>query len=236
MTTKKNALITGATGAIGFEIAKVLLNQDYNLFITGTNEMSLSSNIKDLKEFGEGEVFGAICNMNCPENVYSLISAAKEKYTNFDVLVNSAGIFPQKNFLDLNDIEINNIFNVNILSPFILTREIAKDMKKNNWGRIVNIGSSSSYFGFKGGSLYCATKHALLGFSRALHEELKHYNIRSFCISPSSTKSKMGEQTVGQDFSTFLDPSDVAQYVSFAISFDSNIMTEEIFLKRMIVR
>ena len=67
-------------------------------------------------------------------------------------------------------------------------------------------------------------------------EELKHHNIRSFCISPSSTKSKMGEDTIGQDYSTFLDASDIAKYVAFAISFDSNIVTEEILLKRMTVK
>jgi len=236
MIPKRNALITGATGAIGFEIAKVLLKHEYNLFISGTNSIKLSNNIEYLRNVGPGEVFGTLCDLKHTENVYSLISAANEKYKIFDVLVNSAGIFPQKSFLDISDLEINSIFNVNILSPFIITREIAKEMKKKNWGRIVNIGSSSSYSGFSGGSLYCATKHALLGFSRALHEELKHHNIRSFCISPSSTKSKMGEDTIGQDYTTFLDASDIAKYVAFAISFDSNIVTEEIFLKRMIVK
>jgi len=57
-----------------------------------------------------------------------------------------------------------------------------------------------------------------------------------FCISPSSTKSKMGLNTKGQDYSTFLEPEDVAEYEAFAISFESNIVTNEIFLKRMILR
>ena len=236
MINNKNALITGATGAIGFEIAKVLLKQEYNLFITGTNESVLSRNLEHLKKSGTGRVFGIPCDLKHKKNVYSLVSAAKKKYKNFDVLINSAGIFPQKEFFEINDSELNNIFNVNIVSPFILTREIAKDMKIKNWGRIVNIGSSSSYYGFKGGSVYCATKHAILGFTRALHEELKQYNIRCYCISPSSTKSKMGQETIGQDYTTFLDADDIAKYVAFTISFDSNIMTEEIFLKRMVVR
>lgn len=236
MATRKHALITGATGAIGFEIAKILLKQEYDLFLTGRNETALSLNLDYLRKSGMGQVFGISCDLRVSKNVYTLISAAKDKFNNYDVLVNSAGIFPQKKIFEINDSDLTEIFNVNILSPFILTREIAKDMKKLNWGRIVNIGSSSSYFGFKGGSIYCSTKHALLGLSRALHEELKEYNIRSYCISPSSTKSKMGQDTIGQDYDTFLDASDVAKYVGFAISFDSNIMTEEIFLKRMEVR
>jgi len=170
------------------------------------------------------------------ENIYSMISFAREKFRDYSILINAAGVYIQKELLELEDCEITQIFNVNVIAPFVLTREIAKDMKKNKWGRIVNIGSSSSYYGFKNGSLYCATKHALLGFSKAVHEDLKQHNVRSYCISPSSTQGKMGRETIGQDYETFLDPVDIARFVVFSISFESNIMTEEIFLKRMEVR
>ena len=114
--------------------------------------------------------------------------------------------------------------------------EYLKEMVSNEWGRMVNMGSSSAYSGFGGTSLYCATKHALLGFSRAIHDELKKFNVRSYYISPSSTQSKMGMTTKGQDYETFLHPSDIAKYVVFSISFDSNIISEEIFLKRMLIK
>ena len=67
-------------------------------------------------------------------------------------------------------------------------------------------------------------------------EELKQYNVRTFCISPSSTQSKMSVDDKNQDYSTFLDPGDVAKYVLFAISHNSNIVSDEIFLKRMFIR
>ena len=123
--------------------------------------------------------------------------------------------------------------NVNLIAPFIFMREFSKEMIDNNWGRIINIGSSSSYSGFKNTSAYCATKHAILGLSRSIHDELKEYNVRTYCISPSSAQSKMGEKSVDQDFSTFLDPKDIADFISYAISFDSNLMIEEILLKRL---
>jgi len=116
---------------------------------------------------------------------------------------------------------------------FILSRELSPKMVENKWGRIVNIGSSSSYAGFQETSVYCASKHAVLGFSRSIHEELKDFNVRTFCISPSSTKTKMGRKILNQDFETFLDPKDVAEYVIFCISFESNTVTNEIFLKRL---
>ena len=137
---------------------------------------------------------------------------------------------------ETDDASYSDILDVNFRSTFLFTREFAKDMVNQRWGRVVNIGSSSSYSGFGGTSMYCASKHALLGFSRAIHDELKKYNVRTYCVSPSSTQSKMGLATKDQDYTTFLDPVDVAKYVLFIISFDSNIVSEEIFLKRMLVR
>jgi short-subunit dehydrogenase len=232
----RNAFITGATGSIGFEISKSLMERGCNVFLTGRDAVVLDKNIQYLRKMGKGSVFGKSCDLSKIENIYSMISFAKEKFRDYSILINAAGIYKQKEILKLEDSEIMQSFNVNVFAPFVLTREMTKQMIKKKWGRIVNIGSSSSYYGFKKGSLYCATKHALLGFSKAVHEDLKQHNVRSYFISPSSTKGKMGRQTVGQDYETFLDPVDIARFVVFSISFESNIMTEEIFLKRMEVR
>jgi NAD(P)-dependent dehydrogenase (short-subunit alcohol dehydrogenase family) len=109
-------------------------------------------------------------------------------------------------------------------------------MVKNRWGRIINIGSSSAYGGYKNTSLYCASKHALLGFSRALHDELKEHNIRVFCVSPSGTKTAMGKSIKGQNYDTFIDPKDVAEYIAYISSFDNAMISEEIRLNRMILK
>ena len=232
----KNAFITGATGSIGFEISKSLIELGCNVFLTGRDADALDKNVEYLNKIGKGSAFGRTCDLSNSENIYQIISFAKEKLGQFNILINAAGIYTQKQLFELKDSEITEFFSVNVIAPFILTKEITKDMKKKKWGKIVNIGSSSSYYGFKNGSLYCATKHALLGFSKAVHEELKQHNVRSYCISPSSTKSKMGKQTIGQDYETFLNPADIAKFVVFSISFESNIMAEEVFLKRMEVR
>jgi short-subunit dehydrogenase len=106
-------------------------------------------------------------------------------------------------------------------------------MIKNRWGRIINIGSSSSYSGFKNGSIYCSSKHAVLGLSRALHDELKSKNVRTFCISPGSIKTEMGKISKEQNFETFLNPKEIAKYLVFIISFDSELISDEIRLNRM---
>ena len=106
-------------------------------------------------------------------------------------------------------------------------------MKKSKWGRIVNIGSSSGYNGFKNGTAYCSSKHALLGFSRALFAELKDNNVRVYSISPGSTQTKMGKLSKDQKFETFLEPKEVAEYVEFVIRFEKQLVSEEIRLNRI---
>jgi 3-oxoacyl-[acyl-carrier protein] reductase len=231
----KNAFISGATGAIGKSIALALAERGCNLFLTGSNDERLKNVVSLLVNYNV-KVFSCLGDLSSKAEVYKIIASANQHFGNIDVVINSAGIFPNAGLFESTDDMLEETFNINYRSAFIFSREFSKEMVSNEWGRIVNIGSSSSYVGFKETTVYCSTKHALLGMSKAIHDELKKFNVRTLCISPSSTQSQMGLATKGQDYSTFLDPDDVAKYVVFAISFDSNIVSEEIFLKRMIIR
>jgi 3-oxoacyl-[acyl-carrier protein] reductase len=231
----KCAFISGATGGIGGAIALTLAKEGCNLFLTSTNDNRLKKVIDECKKFGV-QVESCCGDLSIETNIYNIINNVKEKYKGIDILVNAAGIFPYEDLFDIDDKSYTKVMDINFKSAFLFTRIFSKYMTTKKWGRIINIGSSSAYSGFGGTSLYCASKHALLGFSRAIHDELKGFNVRTYYISPSSTKSRMGKATKNQDFETFLDPDDIAKYVIFSISFDSNIMSEEIFLKRMQVR
>ena len=104
------------------------------------------------------------------------------------------------------------------------------------WGRVVNIGSSSAFSGFKDTSIYCASKHALLGLSRALYQEMRDSNVRVISINPGSIKTEMGKKSDDQEFSTFLNPEDIAKYLIFSIAIDSELIAEEIRLNRFVIR
>ncbi|MZH02475.1 MAG: SDR family oxidoreductase [Nitrospinae bacterium] len=231
----KSAFVSGATGGIGKAIAIALAERGCNLFLTASDNDSLSEVKNSLSSYNVA-ISVLSGNLTHKEEVYQIIEAARESMGSVDILINSAGVFPNVNLFDMDDNVFDETLDVNFRSAFLFSREFARSMVARKWGRIVNIGSSSAYSGFRGTSMYCASKHALLGFSRAIHDELKEHNVRTYYVSPSSTQSKMGLATKGQDYSTFLDPNDVAKYVVFAISFDGNIVSEEIFLKRMIVR
>ncbi|WP_081477543.1 SDR family NAD(P)-dependent oxidoreductase [Candidatus Nitrosarchaeum limnium] len=165
-------------------------------------------------------------------DVKKIINSVRKNFKTIDILINNAGIFLSKPILKSDINEFQNIFDVNVKAPFLFCKEFSRDMKEKKWGRIINIGSSSSYQGFSEGTIYCSSKHALLGLSRSLFAELKESKIRVFSISPGSIKTKMGKQDKKQNYKTFLDPKEVAEYIVYSINFDKELVSEEIRLNR----
>ena len=231
---KKRALITGATGAIGKSIATELAMEGSDLVLVGTKEEELLK-LKD-KIIKNNIKIEILCGDLSQQSDSLRIVDESKKLGRVDILINSAGVFPYKSVRNMTLSEYNDTININLNSAYIFSTAFSNDMIDKKWGRIVNIGSSSSYGGFKNTVAYCVSKHGILGLTRALHDEVKEHGIRVYCVSPSSTQGRMGMATVGQDYSTFLEPSEVAKYVMFIMSHDGNAVTEEIFIKRLIVR
>ena len=230
----RKIVITGASGSIGREIFSCIVKESNKckLVVTGKNQSKLDNLVYETK-IGNNKVYNKVFNLAENSEVDFFIKYIRNHLKNVDILINCAGIFSPKEIKKIVDEEIEKTINVNFKAAFRLSREFANEMVKNKWGRIVNIGSSSAYYGFKNNTLYSATKHALLGFSKSLHDELKSSGVRVFCISPSSTKGEMGKNTPNQNYETFLDPDEVAKFILFAMNFDRNLMIEDILLKRM---
>jgi short-subunit dehydrogenase len=228
----KNCLITGATGGLGKEIAKEFAKNGCNLFLTGRNNEKLNS-LKNELENDKIKIDFEAADLSDIDDIQKLIDKTKNAFPNIDILVNCAGIFPVKLLSNSTVDDFEQCFSVNVKAAFVLCKEFSQGMVSKKWGRIVNIASSSAYAGFKNTSIYCSSKHALLGLSRSLHSELKEHNVRTFCVSPGSIKTPMGKSVVGQSYETFLNPSEVAELVGRLISFDSEMISQEIQLHRM---
>ena len=229
----KNCVITGATGGIGIKISSILASKGCNLFLISTNEEKLSKLKTDIEKKYDTQISIFAIDLSLTENLRTVVSEIKKHFDNVDILINSAGIFNLDSLIDSTVEKFEKSFNVNVKAPFYLAQVFSKDMIQHKWGRIVNLGSSSSYAGFKNSSIYCTTKHAILGLSRSLHAELKEHNVRCFCISPSSTRTEMAKISSDQNFETFLDPAEVAESIVFVISFDENLVMDELRLNRM---
>ena len=228
----KNCLITGATGGLGKEIAKEFAKNGCNLFLTGRDNEKLNS-LKNELENDQIKIDFEAADLSDVDDIQKLIDKTKNAFSNIDILVNCAGIFPVKLLSNSTVDDFEQCFSVNVKAAFVLCKEFSQGMVSKKWGRIVNIASSSAYAGFKNTSIYCSSKHALLGLSSSLHSELKEHNVRTFCVSPGSIKTPMGKSVVGQSYETFLNPSEVAELVGRLISFDSEMISQEIQLHRM---
>ena len=238
--TNKNCLITGATGGIGKELALKFAKEGCNLFLTSTNEKKLKelkkNLMKELKNTNINiKIFFEKADLASKKDILKLILKINEKMKNIDIVINNAGIFIVKDIEELTAQDLEKSFNINVIAPFTFSKEFSKNMKKQNWGRIINIGSSSAYGCSKETMAYAASKHALLGLTKGLHEELSPYNIRSYIVSPAGTKTDMGKKIKNQNYNTFVSPNEIADYISFIIKFDSTMVSNEIRLNRMIL-
>ena len=228
----KNCLITGATGGIGKEIVEILAKNSCNLFLTGRNKKYLLKMKEELEQKFRIKVDFQNGDLTNTKDLVKIIEKAKS-FGNIDILINSAGIFVEKSIEKTTLEDFEKCHAINVRAPFFLSKEFLKNMKKEKWGRIVNIASSSAYQGFSNGSAYCSSKHGLLGLSRSIFNELKGKNVRVFCVSPGSSKTKMGKRCKNQNFETFINPREIAEYIVNIISFDKEMIIEESRLNRI---
>jgi len=233
----KNCLLTGATGGLGTEIAKTLLDYKCNIFLTSKSSIKLKKLQNELKTKNDNncKIKFQTGDLTKISDIKKIINKIRKEFKSIDIIINNAGIFQSKPISKSTLEEFQNIFEVNVKAPFIFSKEFSRDMKKNKWGRIINIGSSSCYNGFSEGVMYCASKHALLGLSRSLYAELKKDKIRTMCISPGSIKTNMGKQDKKQNYKTFLDPKEVAEHIVYSVNFDKELVSEELRLSRFTI-
>ena len=225
----KNVLITGASGGLGKSLCRKFGSCNTNIYAIGRNEEKL---IKLSEEYKIKNYY--CCNLFELEEITAVHKKVLKDSGGIDILINNAGLFLKSSLEEIDTELIRAIFNVNVFAPIILTKLFSRNMKEKKWGRIFNIGSSSAYNGGELTSLYCSSKHALLGFSRSMSKELHEHKIRVCNISPSSIKTNMGRIPLStyQDFNTFLDPDEIAEVVVFLSSFDSTMEFKEIALNR----
>jgi len=234
----KNCLITGATGGLGKEIAMELAKKGANLFLTSKKEDLQKLKLEIIKN-NEIIVEYQCVDLRSDNGVEILIENIREKFSTIDILINCAGENHRKPLSESTIEEYDSCMNLNVRAPFVLSKEFSKDMIKNKWGRIVNIASSGAYNGLKNTSIYRSSKHALLGLSRSLSNELKEFNVRTFCFSPGPMKTQMGKEIINKEnpserFDTFMQTNEIAEFIIFVISFENNLMSPEIRMGRTI--
>ena len=186
----KKALITGASGGIGGEIARTLHKAGADIAISGTRLESLNSLAG---EIGSNiQIFQ--CNLNDTVAIDDLLKTASEKMGGIDILINNAGITRDNLFMRMSDEEWLDVLNVNLTATMKLCKGMIRGMMKNRWGRIINISSVVGTTGNPGQANYAASKAGMVGMSKSLAFEVASRGITVNIIAPGFIETAMTDK------------------------------------------
>src|ERR1051325_3579371 len=204
-----NVLITGATKGIGLAIAEKFAEQGANIAICARTEKDVLRLKDSLPKRFRVKVIADVCDVADKEQIKKFAVSVKKSWKQLDVLVNNAGIFIPGNVTDKKEAGMEQIMAANFYSAYYLTREMLNLMLPNRSGHIFNLCSVASLKAYPHGSLYSVSKHALLGLSRALREELKEQGIRVTTLLPGAIYTSSWENA-GLPEKRFMDVKDIA--------------------------
>ena len=188
--TGKTALVTGATGGIGGEIAKALHAAGAHVVLSGTREAAL----QDLALVLGERTSAVAANLSDAESVDGLVSAAEEAAgAGLDILVANAGITRDGLLMRMKDEDWDAVLKVNLESYFRLSRAAMRGMMKRRSGRIIGITSVVGVMGNSGEANYAACKAGMSGFSKTLPQEVATRGITVNCVAPGFIESPMTE-------------------------------------------
>ncbi|MDR2754452.1 MAG: 3-oxoacyl-[acyl-carrier-protein] reductase [Planctomycetaceae bacterium] len=242
------AVITGGTRGIGLGIAKALAGCGAKIACIGTNPEALNSAIKEIciarnsftcrlpLEIQE-EVEGYICNVSVTEEVERTIENILTRFGKIDILVNCAGITRDVPLGAMKDDQWDDVINVNLRGPFLMTRACSKTMRRAKQGRIINITSISGLIGNKGQANYSASKAGLIGFTRTVSKELASKNITVNAIAPGFIETDMTavlpeplkfEIKNRIPLGRFGHPEDIANAVLYFVSDEASFVTGQV--------
>ncbi|MBL8636943.1 MAG: 3-oxoacyl-[acyl-carrier-protein] reductase [Alphaproteobacteria bacterium] len=187
--TGKAALVTGATGGIGEAIARALHAQGARVGISGRNVDKLNALAADLGE----RAFVIPADLANPEAVEALVLEAEKSLGQIDILVNNAGLTRDNLSMRMKDEEWNEVVAVNMTATFRLAKAVQRGMMKRRWGRIINIASVVGVMGNPGQCNYVASKAGMIGWSKAMAQEIASRNITVNCVAPGFIATSMTE-------------------------------------------
>lgn len=192
--TAKCALVTGASGGIGQAIARVLHGAGASVALSGTREETLSALAGELTERAY-VVPGNLADRDAAE---SLIGRAEAALGQVDILINNAGVTRDTLLLRMKDDDWQSVLDIDLTAAMRLTRAALRGMVKRRFGRIVNITSIVGATGNPGQTNYAAAKAGLVGFSKALAQEVAGRGITVNCLAPgfiaTPMTDKLGEE------------------------------------------
>ena len=231
-----NAIITGAAQGMGKAFAEELAILGHKVAICDIQKKKLIEVKARLEKRYNIEVVAGMVDVSNEENIKDFVNNVKRNFGNIHILINNAAIHPLHAIEEITSEEWDLVLNINLKGYFIFVREILPGMKKEKFGRIINIASEA---GKNGGTIcalhYAASKGGVLGFTRNLAKQVGEYGITVNAIAPGRIATDMTAD-VGKGNQIYIEksavkrlgePQDVAHALSFLVSTRSGFITGE---------
>ena len=226
------AIVTGSSRGIGRAIAERLARDGFDLFVVARDTKALEEVARVITALGRRAVSCAtdLAEREAPQAVFQAFS---ESFSRLDVLVNNAGVATLSPFEEHTEADWDFVMNLNARTPFFLTQLVLPLLKQADPGYVVNIGSVMSTKGYARQSLYAASKHALLGFTKSLARETTGANIRVHAILPGSVNTRLLTSLKPEiDTSDLISTEEIADVVSNLVRMRGNAIIDAIEVRR----
>ncbi|MCA9407859.1 MAG: SDR family NAD(P)-dependent oxidoreductase [Candidatus Omnitrophica bacterium] len=189
----KTVLITGSTGGIGREFSRQLNECGARLLLCGRDKSAMNSLMNELQTKASFPIEHFLGDLSDKNAFHKIINSIQQKYK-VDILVNNAGFGYINDFINMSSDNIASMIEVNCAVMANLCRSFIPQMKGRAGTGMLNVGSLASFFPVPGSALYGATKHFVLGFNDALHQELRSFGVHVSGVYPGITESKFHER------------------------------------------
>ena len=229
----KTAIITGGGGGIGRAVAAKLAGAGMNIILLGGNNIEkLEATRREVEKFSRCLVLpGDLTDMDF---LARSVAQAAEHFSGIDVLINNAGAAQNTPFEAVTVEEFDRIMAINTKVPYFLTQYALPSLRKSSGASVINIASVVAHAGYPQQSVYTASKHALLGMTKSIANELYKENIRVHAISPGGVYTDMVKIS-RPDLSPegMIMPEDIAEIVHFFLTHRTNAVIDEILVHRL---
>lgn len=218
----QNALITGASRGIGRASALAFAKEGVNVAVTARNEDQLNDLVKECEALGV-KALAIPADASDHDAVWAAYKTALAEFGHFDILLNNAGVAKYANVVEHSIDDYNWMMDTNMKSTFLWTRAVLPEMIERESGIVIFLSSQAGVAGFPGEAVYCATKHAQVGFAHALDGEVREKNIRVSIIEPGGVGTTFAFGTGREEGMEALDHMSRAETVADAVVFAARV-------------
>lgn len=181
--TGKAAIVTGASRGLGRDMALALARAGADVAVTSRSLPSLDAVAAEIRATGRRVLPGEL-DVRSYENIQEMVENAHEVFGRIDILVNNAGCNVRKAAVDVTPEDWSLVLDTNLRGPFFMAQAVARKMIPRRHGRIINIGSVTSVFGYAGIAPYCASRGGIKQLTMSLADDWGIYGITVNCLAP----------------------------------------------------